>query len=274
MAFGFVGSIGGNADSGTANKSSYALTTTAACNAGDLIVIIIGVDNSSTSDGFENAVSGITDSSTGGNTWTRADEWTNSRGAAQAGATCSIWFSVIVNSIASGGTITAAFNNATSRDAASIQGGKFSIGAGSTVALDTTNTPTRQLFTGSFPADIDYTSGNGERLRLMCGALETNNASNPKITDSPDVFAPFGQDVASTGGGSAANMGQLGQWAISTGTNLNFHAFSGISADSVYIYVALVETTAAPFSWYPMDSYSAEMSVVKQPIKAIPYHTG
>lgn len=75
MAFASVGTLGTGLSSGN-NQTSLVLTTSAAAEAGNLVVLCVAVDNNQTTDGDSTAVSGITDSA-GGNTWTRAKGFAN-----------------------------------------------------------------------------------------------------------------------------------------------------------------------------------------------------
>lgn len=131
MAWGAPSNIGTGRNK--ASSTTVVLTTTVAIAADEVAVVIIAADNTSTVDGDNGEVSSITDSA-GGNTWTKAREFTNSQGAANAGATVSVWFSKLTNGIALGGTITANFG--TARTAKAITGFKATVGAGNVVTVD------------------------------------------------------------------------------------------------------------------------------------------
>jgi hypothetical protein len=135
MSFTSIGTLG-SVQNKTANQVSTALTTTANAAAGSLAVLIVAVDNSGTVDADNAEISGVTDSA-GGNTWTKAAEWTNSNASAQAGATVSMWYSVLTNAIASSGTITASFTSSANRDAVCLTAWNFSVASGSTVSVQT-----------------------------------------------------------------------------------------------------------------------------------------
>src|SRR3972149_5963561 len=104
MTFASGGTLGSN-QSKTTNQTSIAMTTSAVAEADTLVVVFVAVDNNQTTDGDEGAVTSIVDSAS--NTWVKVAEFCNGQGAAQAGATISVWKSVIATEIASGGTITA-----------------------------------------------------------------------------------------------------------------------------------------------------------------------
>ncbi|MBI4085513.1 MAG: hypothetical protein HY432_03360, partial [Candidatus Liptonbacteria bacterium] len=71
--------------------------------------------------------------SAGGNTWTKGGEYTNGQGGAAAGATVSVWYSVITNTIPSGGTITATLGSAVVAKA--MTAWEFDIDAGNTISV-------------------------------------------------------------------------------------------------------------------------------------------
>src|SRR4051812_21735752 len=118
MAFASVGTLGSALSSGN-NQVSLAITTSAAAEVGNLVVLIIANDNPTGTEGASTATSGVTDNSGGiGNLWRQAVGFTNTNGgAAQDGADISIWYTVVRTQIANGGTITATFTNAATSDA-------------------------------------------------------------------------------------------------------------------------------------------------------------
>src|SRR3989304_7222955 len=130
MAWTSVGSIGGAQHTGSQN--TVVMTTNATAVAGSVVVISVAIDNTSTTDGNTTEVSSITDS-VGGNTWTKAREFCNSQGAAASGATVSVWYSKLTNTIPSGGTITAILANSVTAKA--ISAWEFSVAAGATISV-------------------------------------------------------------------------------------------------------------------------------------------
>jgi hypothetical protein len=73
-----------------------------------LVVVMVGKENTATSSGETNEITGLADS--GGNTWTKLGEYTYSEGAAGDGGTAAIFFSKLTSTINLGGTITASFS--------------------------------------------------------------------------------------------------------------------------------------------------------------------
>src|SRR3990172_7887890 len=95
MAFASVGTLGSAQDK-TAG-TTIQMTTSAAAEAGNLVIVVVARDEGG-------LISSISDSA-GGNTWKNAADVENA-----AGSAASIWYSVLTNQIANGGTITANFN--------------------------------------------------------------------------------------------------------------------------------------------------------------------
>lgn len=108
VAFGAFASVGslGTLDSAT-DTDTIVVTTSAQCDAGNLCICSFSPSNANSgSDADFNEVTGVTDS-TGKNTWTELDEFTNGQTGAGLGATQSSWYTIPGTSIPSSGTITA-----------------------------------------------------------------------------------------------------------------------------------------------------------------------
>lgn len=105
MTIASVGTIGtNNAGSG---DTTVVLTTSAAAEADNLVLVMVGKANTATSSGETNEITGLADS--GSNTWTKLGEYTYSEGAGADGGTVAIFFSRLTSTISLGGTITASF---------------------------------------------------------------------------------------------------------------------------------------------------------------------
>lgn len=245
-AWGSVATLGSVANK-TADQSSTALTTSAAAEAGNVVALCVTVDNNQTTDGDEGAVSSVTDSA-GGNTWAKAIEFTNGQGAAQAGATISLWYSKLTNQIASAGTITANFTNNTSRDAVAMSAWEFTIGAGSTLSVAGTNSVADDAVNDPSSLAIS-TLANAEHLFVRCTAREdfrhvaTATTSYTLITDN-----------GTTGGADPSNMSVIGEFLILTGTS----STSSITItgdtntrDMASVMMALDEVVAAGANFFP-----------------------
>lgn len=209
MAFGDLG----NTTTGTCTTANQASFSTVSLNLtlDSFYVLIIAVDNNQTTDGDEGAVTSVTDSG-GVNVWSKAVEFCNGQGSAQAGATVSIWYSLIT-SVLVGGTITANFSNSASRDKAAWTLREFSKGAGTTVAIE--GTPGTLANDGADPGSLDVTTANIACLRIRGIAAESNDTTALTTTDG--TWTAF-NGATTTGGGSAANQAVRAEFKISTAT--------------------------------------------------------
>lgn len=220
------GSIG-TAQSSTANQASFDLVTNQAVAIGELAVIIIACDNFASVDGDEGAVTSISD---GANTWTKAKEFCNSQGGAQAGATVSIWYTKATTQINNGATITVNLSNATSRDKTCATAWKWYLNGGSTLAVEATNTLANDA---GDPGSLDATTANLECLRIRGIAAETSSVTALTVTNGWTKFT----DTQTAGGSAATNMAVRGEWIESTGT--------GAASDPTYTAVDCASAYAA-----------------------------
>lgn len=226
MSFSRVGSLGSANDKSAG--TSIALAISAAAEAGNLVVVIIALDNTQTTDGNTSEVSSISDSA-GGNTWIKAREFCNGQGGAAAGVTVSVWYSVLTNQINNAGTITANFAN--SITASAITADEFTIGAGNTVVVEAT--PADLANDGADPGSLTLSSlTSREYLFIRAIAGETN--STAALTPSTGYTAFAGAQT--TGGGGATNMGVRGESRILTGTgDSSDPTWTAVDCASVYI---------------------------------------
>ena len=236
MAWANLNTLGSTSDK-TANQASTTITMgLAAVEAGNVIVLIIAVDNNATTDTDEGAVTSITDTQL--NTYSKAKEFTNGQGSAQAGATCSIWYSLITTTIPqTTGVITVNFNNSTSRDASAISTREFSIGAGNVVTVEASNTLANDA---ADPGSLDTTTSNAAFLRIRGIASETNDTT--ALTVTTNWTAMTGANTS--GNPTASNMGVRGEFRISTGTT-DASDPGYVTADHASCYVALKEAAPA-----------------------------
>jgi len=199
----------GTIQSKTANQSSLALVTGATAAAGRLAWVTIAVDNATTTDGDGGAVSSITDTA-GGNTWTKAIEFQNGQGSAQAGAVVSIWYSILVNQINRGGTITANFTSNTSRDAAAMAGDCVKLLSGYDLQVYTTMTGASDGVIN--PGDMTLTVPAGYSYLFVTGLAVEAPETDAHIPSGNIIFpAPQSRMLAyhgngTTGGAAASNM--------------------------------------------------------------------
>lgn len=258
MAFAAIS--GGTAtNSSSANQTSASITPDQTYNVGNLCVLVIAVDNNNTTDADEGAVTGVTDTS--GNIWVKAREYTNAQGGAQAGATCSIWFSTLAFSITTGSTITATFSNNASRDKSAISLKGFTMAANKFGRPDWGNQLAND---GADPGSLDVTTSNVAALRIRGIASESN--ATTALTVTGGGWAALSQSVT-TGGGGAANMGVRGEWKISTGTT-DASDPTLFNADHVSVYVAFVEAdfsaTVRSFRFYADGTESGSTALAAE----------
>lgn len=230
---GNLGSLGVKA----ADQASLVLTTIAAIQVDNVGVIMIGVDNFQTTDGDEGAVTGVVDSA--GNTWTKALEFTNGQGAAQAGITCSVWYVKAGIELPLGGTITASFSNPTSRDASCVRAWEFTIGAGNVVTVEATGTLAND---GADPGSLDVTTPNAEFLRLRVTALEIDSGAAVTATVGWTNMVSTGSRTS--GGVSDTNVKISSEYKISTETSSASNPTVDV-ADCASCYVAFKEAAPA-----------------------------
>lgn len=126
----------GTAANTTADSSQIAVTTTADANVGDILLLLVAKDNSTTGGGNQTAeVTNVTDSA--GNWWRHAIGHTNA-GAAQTTTHVAIWLTQVTTAMASGGTITVGLGApglSTSNDAQAAIVEQFTIATGSYASI-------------------------------------------------------------------------------------------------------------------------------------------
>ena len=231
MAFTDLGSIG-VAGATTNNQGSLAITTTAACAVGELVVVVVAVDNPT--NGGDSGVASVANSGTA-NTWNKAIQIQNAV-AAQGGASVSIWWTKVTTAMASGATITATFTNATTSDATAMIGRHFSMAAGMDAEIE--GTPTTVLRnTAAAPGSLDLTTANIACLRIRAIAIEMGATTALTPTASWTAWAA-GQSATS---GTVAEMAARAEHRIFTGTTAASNPTLIATAINANAYVALKE---------------------------------
>src|SRR5262245_39600027 len=127
MAFAAVATLGGGGFKAT--QTSMTLTTSAAAEAGNLVILVIALDDVS-GDVAGSIVTSVTDSGGGGNVWKLGHEATLAGSA--TGSSTSVWFLNVITQINNGGTITCNFS---SRGAGGITAFEFTKAAGTEASL-------------------------------------------------------------------------------------------------------------------------------------------
>lgn len=230
MAFASVGSLGSVGD--TSAGTSIVLTTSAAAEAGNLVIVSVAKDNAGTTDAQTSEISSITDSA-GGNTWTKLGEFCNGNGAANTGAVVSVWGSILTNQINSSGTITANFSD--SRTASAISAWEFTVGAGSTISVSSLQTLANDA---ADPGSMTISGlSNVERLYFRGIASESLDSSVMGTTVS---YSPIDPAIADTGV-ETTSMQINGEFRILTGTGDTSDP-TMFTADHASVYMAILET--------------------------------
>lgn len=244
MSFSVVASASVSGSSKTANQSTMVVTPPATWVAGKFAYLGIATDNNGTTDGAAAHVSSITDSI--GNTWNLGSSWRAGRGAAQGGATVSLYYCLITTGY-NGSTNTVTFNltNNTVRDATSYAGTAFTIGGGNTVSLE--GTPATQATTNADAPSMNVTTANIECLRVRAIAAEVDSGA---FTSTDGTWASVSA-TGTTGGSGVTNMCFKSEWKISTGTG-DASDPTGWTSDQASVYVAFKEVASGGQSVVPV----------------------
>ena len=231
-----VGSLG-SASSKSANQASLVLNTNAVLEAGKVAVVLIAVDNAQTTDGDENAVTGITD--TAGNQYFKAREFTNGQGAGQGGACVSVWYTKATAQLNAGQQITATFSNNTLRDASAISAWKFALALDGVVSVENSAILAND---GADPGSLDLTVAFGEYLWVRAQAHERPQSDT--FTKTVAYQGTFDKN-GTTGGGAATNMTVAGEFDIVIGTSNPSNPAWSNAADEASALVAFKLTPSA-----------------------------
>lgn len=245
MTIASKGTLGNYANTSN-NQTGFSLTTaTTTLSVGNLAVLIIAVDNDQTTDGDENCVSGVTDSA--GNPWRKAAEFTNGEGAAQAGTTCSVWFTRANTQLSVGGTITGNFSVAASRDESAGLAWAFTCDAN--IGIDGTNTLATDAT--SNPGSLTQSTVNAHRLRLRGTASELNSATD--FTGTPS-WTTIGVQRSTN---IATAQSVRAEFIISTSTGNTSNPTGVGAADHASVFVNFMELP--PLGWEQVQSMPAQV---------------
>lgn len=238
MAFGALSNNGAGSNKAASTSVTNNLSATTA-SAGDLVIVRVALDNTSTVDAQTSEVSSITDS-VGGNTWTKYGEFCNGQGGAGSGATVSVWGTVLANAM-SAATITANLANSVTAKAMRIT--SCTIGAGVTISVNSLQTLAND---GADPGNMTISGlSSAEYLFIRAIAVE-----DPGVSLTPTASYNDTGSTATSGGGAATNMGIHGEYRILTGTGDSSNP-TVVAADSASVYFALKEVI--PTVYIPYD---------------------
>lgn len=235
MAFSAITSLGNaGVDTGGGN---LVITTSAVAEAGRLVIVQLAKDNVATADGTGSEITSVVDSA-GGNTWQSAGRFVNGQGAANAGAYVDLWYSVLTNEIASGGTIT--ITKSTDVDCVA-NSYKVTLGAGNSVQVAGT---VQTLANDAADPGSMTISGLTSKEYLFWRVVAAESEDTTALTPTTNYTAR-GQSISSTAGGSASNMRVSGETRILTGTGDTSNP-TLFSADCASIYLAFEEVATGP----------------------------
>lgn len=243
MAFGSTSSIVLEFGNETSQSSLTSGTATGSVTAGtNVVIVMIAIDNISTTDGNTNNVTGFSDSA--GNTYTKIYEQTNTVGGVAAdGATVAAYYSAITNNITSGST-TFTINFSGNVTAKAIQVRSVTKDSGTTIAVDGT---VQALNNDNADVGSLSTSGlqNIEHLHIHVVASETD--TNTYGAGGTGTFTLMSTTSSGTGGSEKGHVSLSCCRKVSTSTGETLDAtMTDTTADRAALLFALYQLTATP----------------------------
>lgn len=236
MAIAGVGGIG----SGSSTSSGTTLVHTVAngLNVGQIGILIVGFDNTQTTDGQTSEISTVVDSA--GNTWTKVLEFCNGNGGAGAGTVISMWMTKAAFNLAAAATITVTFANTIT--AKSSVGYRFSVAAGKVLALAVGGTATLANDAAAVGSLAISGLASLSRLYFRATASERNGLTFTATTN----FTATNQAIANPAGGDTA-ITTSGEFRINTSTGETSAPTGSQSVDHASLMVALEEVDPVTF---------------------------
>lgn len=251
MAWG-TGTARGSGQS-KAGATSFEINPSSAVPVGEVLVVIVSKDNTSTVNGDNSEVTSVRarTAADGGGTvlldLTKGVEFTNSQGAAAGGSTVSIWFGKVTTQIETTHFIRAEFSASTA--AKMLTTASFTIGA--------SNTPTGK---GSNSAEGDATttptvtlSGQGVGELLWIGGVAVEGPNGDTYTEDADFTGVTLAKNGTTGGGAVTNQWGVGESDVASVDSQTFNPTLGNARDCAIALLTLEETApvAAQFDFAP-----------------------
>ena len=211
----------------TGTTLSTPSTITAA--AGQLIVAVIATDNESTTDGVTTLHTALTIDGHGA---TKAGEYTNTvGGAANDGATVSVWYLVVPADITAGATVLSTLNSG--KDAKAITAHIFDLDSAYSISVDGTNTLANDA---ADPGSVTATGIlDAPHLWVRGIAVETETATVLTPTAGWTAMAGTG----TTGGAAATNVSVRAEFKISNGISSGASDPTLVAADCASAIVGL-----------------------------------
>lgn len=216
------------------SESSYQETIETAAAAGEVVIAVFAKDNAATADGNTSEITAVTDSQS--NTYTKLREFCNSQGAADAGATVSMWMSKLATALATTDTITATLSDA--RSAKAVAARRFAVAAGNTLQVDGTPQDRADDAADTGALTISDLDSGVEHLIIRGGAFETANTAYTASTN----YTAFDHTGAQTAGGAGpTNMAARGEFRVLASGNTTDTTDPTLIADSASAMIALKE---------------------------------
>ena len=216
--------VGNDKTTGT----SLAATTTVSAAAGELIVATLVTDNESATDGATTLHTSVT---IGGTGMTKASEFTNSQGSANAGMTTSVWYLLVQSAIIDGVAVAATLN--TGKDAKAIELRVFPWPSSYTVEVDGTNTLATD---GADPGSLTAT-GSRDLQHLWWRGIGSEEATGTVGALTPTSGWTATTGTGTTGGAAATNASVRSEWKLATGTGSGASDPTLVSADHASVLV-------------------------------------
>lgn len=211
-------------------QTTVSATTNFAISAGQLIVILVATDNVDTTDLESSRHSTCTVNGEGA---TKAIEFTNGQGSADAGATISVWYLVAGSNMAAASAVVGTLSEG--KDAKAITLYAFDWNTAYSISVDGTATLANDA------ADPGSLTGTGTlnvpHLWIRGIALEESNTTVGVMTPTSGWTNIPG--IGTTGGAAATNMSVRGEFKIATGTGSGASNPTAVAADCASVVVGL-----------------------------------
>ena len=209
--------------------------------------VVVATNNiNGTTDGDFSDVTSVVDDA--GHTYIKGAEYTNGQGGAANGATVSVWYATLSNTLTTSNVITVTFNG--SPDARSMGNGMY---PKSTGTLVTHVAATTSAVDGAAPATMSVTGlTSREYLFIRASAIE----APPVLAGQSSgwIYWVRSTETASSGtsgGGAATNMSLFFETQVATGTGTSSNSIgtnAGSSGDNASVILPLYEYTPAPLT--------------------------
>lgn len=230
MAWASVGRAG-STGSASNNQSAQTITLNgqagSGASTGDVLVYAIAVDNnSSVNNADEGAVTSVTDSSS--NSWIKIREITAGGGASQAGATCSLWYTLVTKALTTSNTVVSNFSNNTARDNSAGIVWRFTNAGNEAIGVQDS---THIVIATSSNGSLDLNVPRGEYLRFRAVAAET--------TVTAFTTTAGWTTIGTTRASATGAMAVFGEFRIITGTTAASNPSISAAVDNASIFAAL-----------------------------------